>query len=176
MADKLHDDVFAPNTHYLFATTGGAGEGIGAMTTGGSYRSGSGAGVWNAEFVPLENNALGFVTIGDVSFKRIGALTNYKIEIVDKDRVGGSGANSCSVSSNLITVEVTPGVTDATTVAALVNGSCSAAVRAEVSGVAANVQITTTAPVSITNVSPKNASPSIGFRCMYRVNDGSYTP
>ncbi|NBV32052.1 MAG: hypothetical protein EBR93_05910, partial [Bacteroidetes bacterium] len=80
LSDRLHDDVFAPNTHYLYATRTNAG--FGGMTTGGSYLSGSGAGVWAAEFVPRELDGTGFVTIGDVSFKRASTVDNITIEIV----------------------------------------------------------------------------------------------
>ncbi len=182
LADKLHDDVFAPNTHHLFATRTNVGHGV--MTAGGSYLSGSGAGVWTAEFIPLDNNALGFVTVGDVSFKRVHTtMSDIKVAI----QTGGAGATTCTLDDPdgdgtnnrvLISLSTTAGSNEAQDVRAAVNSApCNTLVQAAVSGGdVTTAQVTTTADVSMFNFTPANNAPNVGFRCIYPVSDGSYQP
>jgi len=182
LADKLHDDVFAPNTHHLYSTLTNVGQGT--MTTGGSYLSGSGAGLWTAEFRPRSSDGLGFVTVGDVSFRRKGGFDDIKIAI----QTGGAGVTTCTVDDPesdatnnrvLISLSTTPANAEAQDVRAAVDATpaCFALVDATVSGGDTTaVQVTTTADVNITNISVQNNAPNVGFRCVYPINEANYQP
>lgn len=177
LSDKLHDDVFALNTHHLWSTLGtGSERGEGAMTAGGSYLSGSGAGVWNAEFIPILDNARGFVTIGDVSFRmEASAPSDLKIDIQANP---GPGSNCNYDGINTITFLIDPSTLSASSLVAISSlGSCSGLSNiftAEVSGVGSNLVQTLTAPVSFQSVSAPNNRPNIGFRCIYDIDVTDY--
>ena len=179
VSDKLHDDVFALNTHHLWSTLGtGSERGEGAMTAGGSYLSGSGAGVWNAEFIPIRNNARGFVTIGDVSFRmEASAPSDLKINMQP-----AAGSNcSYDPATSTVNFNILVGSTNASSlgfVAAF--GGCGPQYgdgnifSIQVSGVGTNQVQTLTAPVSFQSVSAPNNRPNIGFRCIYDIDVSDY--
>ncbi len=166
---KLHDDTVNFNSRVIASepTTG-----CGGLSTGGSYVSGNGAGVWNLESHPCANG-FGVLTIQDVTFKaRSSAELLIDVRYVEN---ADGDATVVTLVGNTLEIDLDDlGTKNASSVVIeVVNDGT---LEAFVSGDPTALQVAFTNPVSFTDLQAE-AVPSrvdVGFRCILDVTNAVY--
>ncbi len=164
---QLHDDAITFNSDRAFASSNHCA----GMATGGHYGAGNGAGVYGFEYIPCDNDALGSITIQDISYRaKVSPANNISIRYVN----GDAGISSISVTGNNIIVDVGDQTSDAAVIAGIVNGnpSASALVEAVVSGGATQLQAAFATAQNLTNFQTQatNSRVDVGFRCIVPID------
>ena len=147
------------------------------MATGGSYKSGNGAGVWNMEAVPC-TDVFGTVTIQDITIVS-NTLDELDISI---QYVEGSGAvTNVGLVGDVLTVDLVDldglGSRNAAFVVAAVNSFYgSNEIEAFVSGNPNSLQAAFSTPVEFDDHTETGLArrTDVGFRCVIDVEEGDY--
>jgi hypothetical protein len=165
---KLHDDTVNFNSSNIAAQT----TGCGGLSTGGSYQSGNGSGVWNMEAHPCTSNAFGILTIQDLTFKAASAGDlNISVRFVE----GSATVTGVELQGSTLFVDLDD-LADktASTVAAaiVVEGTLNAFVSGDPEG----LQAAFSNPVDFTDLTETAVEKRVdlGFRCLIEVDDGDY--
>ena len=172
-SSQLHDDTITINSNIISGSIGGCGK----MATGGSYKSGNGAGVWNMEAVPC-TDVFGTVTIQDITF-----VSNTLAELdISIQYVEGSGAvTNVGLVGDVLTVDLVDldglGSRNAAFVVAAVNSFYgSNEIEAFVSGNPNSLQAAFSTPVEFDDHTETGLArrTDVGFRCVIDVEEGDY--
>lgn len=181
---QLHDDTVNFNSRNIFSSQDDVGGGLvvggcGGLTTGGSYLSGNGSGVWNLEALPCVQG-FGTLTIQDLTFKADDA-SDLTVQVRFVENADGD-AQAVTFSGGVLEIDLddVPGGASASNIMVAVANvyPATAPVKAYVSGDPNATQVAFTTPVEFTDLQ-EEAVPSrvdVGFRCMIDIDSGNGIP
>jgi hypothetical protein len=186
-AAKLHDDEWHFRTDALYADT----QGCGAMTTGGNYKSYSGAGVWNLEMVPCNTKPYSYYILENIYVIKADNVepNTFSLELNSANQFN---IDSTTVNPNTYFLDIGSASSFANVTSLLINGDtdlgaayslgfgnmdgsfhCLISISSCTAGTGGSWNTIDQEPFTeVEEYEP--VSPLNGFRCLHRIETGDY--